>query len=64
MTFQVPNKPVSGLFSPRPARSIFVFPAGNDWDQYEEWSILYVQVKCESFTSKKNESAGDCVIID
>ena len=69
MIVRVPNRPVAGLFSPRPARNILVFPAGNDWDHYEEWTILYVQLKCETFTSKKESgqktgSAFDCVIVD
>ena len=69
MTFDVTNNPAAGLFSPRPARSIFVVPDGREWDHFEDWRVMYVQVKCEEYESKKasdeKHSWGrDCVIID
>ena len=69
LTFHVPNKRMSGLFSPRPGRSIFVYPDGREWDHYEEWRVMYVQVKCEEYEPKKasglKRSLGlDCVIIE
>ncbi len=71
LTFQVPNKRMSGLFSPRPGRSIFVYPDGREWDHYEEWRVMYVQVKCEEYEAKSKKASGlkrslglDCVIIE
>ena len=69
MPFQASNRPMSGLFSPRPARNIFVVPDGREWDHFEEWRVVYVQVKCEEYSPKKvsgdKHSWGyDCVIIE
>ena len=65
MFLKVPNLDTAGLFSPRPARNIFVYPPGDEWEDFKGWSVTYVQLKCGAFTDGEgNDSAHQCVIVE
>ncbi len=65
MFLKVPNLDTAGLFSPRPARNIFVYPPGPEWEDNEGWSVTYVQLKCGEFQEgEKNDSGHQCVIVE
>lgn len=64
MFLHVPDHEPSGVFAPRPFRTIFVYPPGRDWADREEWSVSYVRLKCATFLElEDHDAAHGCVIV-
>ena len=65
MFLKVPAQDTSGVFSPRPFRTIFVYPQDDGWADAPEWGVVYVRLQCAEFSDfEDHDAARSCLIID